>query len=180
MKIQIVNRFNMSVIFECEATSMKVAVELAVSKGINLYEANLSGANLSGADLSRANLSGADLSGADLSSANLFGANLSDADLSDADLSGANLNGAYLPRANLSGEKLAKAPISLLNLKWTVLITAQFMRIGCQRHEHNSWRKFTNDEIGNMADEALEFWTQWKEPLLALCDAYHEESKDDA
>lgn len=52
MKIQIKNRFDLSVIFECEAESMKIAVELAIEKKINLSGANLSEANLSGANLS--------------------------------------------------------------------------------------------------------------------------------
>src|ERR1700721_2872902 len=82
VKIQIVNRFDLKVIFECEADSMKLALELAVSRKVVLYGANLYGANLSGAVLSRANLSYADLS-----YANLSGANLSRADLSGAVLS---------------------------------------------------------------------------------------------
>ena len=69
MKIQIKNRFDASVLFECEADSMKMAVKLAVES-----RADLSRADLSRADLSRADLSGADLSGANLSGANLSGA----------------------------------------------------------------------------------------------------------
>ena len=63
MIIKILNHFDSKVIFECEADSLKIGVELAVK----------SRANLSGADLSRANLSGANLSRADLSGANLYG-----------------------------------------------------------------------------------------------------------
>ena len=37
MKIQIKNCFDLSVIFECEADSMKLAVELAIKSGANLY-----------------------------------------------------------------------------------------------------------------------------------------------
>jgi Pentapeptide repeats (8 copies) len=62
MKIQIKNRFDLSVIFECEADTMKLAIDLAITKKIDL-----SGADLYGANLSRANLSGADLYGANLS-----------------------------------------------------------------------------------------------------------------
>ena len=49
MKIQIKNCFDFSVIFECEADSMKLAVELAIKSGANLSMANLSGADLYGA-----------------------------------------------------------------------------------------------------------------------------------
>jgi hypothetical protein len=80
---------------------LRVAVEIVVKSGANLYganlsEANLSGANLSGANLSGANLYGANLYGADLSGANLSGANLSVADLSGAKLSEADLYGAKI------------------------------------------------------------------------------------
>ena len=53
MKIQIKNRFDLSVIFECEADSLKIAVELAVKQRIDLSCANLSGANLSGEKLDK-------------------------------------------------------------------------------------------------------------------------------
>ena len=71
MRIQIRHRYNYSVLFECEADSMKIAVKLAIKA-----KANLSGANLFGANLSRANLLSADLSRADLLSADLSGANI--------------------------------------------------------------------------------------------------------
>ena len=75
MQIEIKNRFTGSLIFECDAASLKVAVELAVSKRISLRGANLGGANLGGAYLGGANLGGANLRGANLGGANLRGAN---------------------------------------------------------------------------------------------------------
>lgn len=82
MKIQIKNRWDFSVIFECEADSIKLAVELAVKIKANLSLADLSLADLSSANLRSANLSSADLSSADLSLADLRSANLSSANLS--------------------------------------------------------------------------------------------------
>ncbi|HEF4749723.1 TPA: pentapeptide repeat-containing protein [Burkholderia multivorans] len=102
MKVEILNRWTLKVIFECEADSMKVAVELAFKQGANLRGANLRGANLSGANLR----------GADLRGANLRGANLSDAYLSGAYLSGANLSGANLRGADLRGADLSGADLS--------------------------------------------------------------------
>ena len=101
--------------------------------------------------------------------ANLAGANLARAYLGGAYLGGANLGGAYL-----DGEVLNKAPISLINLQWSILITGQYMRIGCQRHTHEEWRDFTDAKIRNMAIGALAFWREWKAPLLAICHANHE------
>ena len=158
MKIQIKNCFDLSVIFECEADSMKLAVELAIKSGANLSGADLYGANLSRADLSGANLSGSYLSGANLSVANLYGANLSGADLSGANLYGANLSVANLSGANLYGEKIDKIPIQLSGLKWWINITKKHIQIGCQVHEAEKWFKFKDSEIEKMHSEALVFW----------------------
>ena len=107
MRIQIRHRYNYSVLFECEADSMKIAVKLAIKA-----KANLSGANLFGANLSRANLYGADLSWADLSRANLLSADLSRADLLSADLSGANIDFSCWPL--WCGSKKVKVDIGIV------------------------------------------------------------------
>ena len=94
-----------------------------------------------------------------------------------ANLDGANLTGVYLTGANLDGEILTKAPISLMNLRWPVLITAQFMRIGCKRYSHTEWKNFTNEEISAMDYRALDLWSMFKVPLIALCDLHAGETK---
>lgn len=71
MKFQIKSRWMPKVLFECEADSLKLAVEEAVRfradlTRANLTDANLTDANLIGADLTRAKLIGADLTRADL------------------------------------------------------------------------------------------------------------------
>jgi hypothetical protein len=143
--------------------------------GADLSGANLSGANLIDADLRGANLSGANLSGADLIDANLIGADLSGANLSGADLRGADLRGANLIDADLIGEILKKTPISILNLTWDVLITTEYLTIGCQRHTHKVWEAFTDDEIAKMESRASEFWMVNKEWLLGTCKAHRSE-----
>ena len=80
MKIDILNRFNASVIFtaniECaDDAPLPVKIGLAVMAAVKA-KANLSWANLSGVNLSGVNLSWANLYGT-----NLYGANLSGADL---------------------------------------------------------------------------------------------------
>ena len=147
--------------------------------GARLVGAKLDGASLVGAKLDGANLYGASLVGANLTDAHLVCANLTDALLDGANLYGArlvcaNLDGASLVGAKLDGEILNKAPITLLNLHWPVMITSQYMRIGCQRHTHKEWGAFTNREIKSMAPGAISFWRKWKAPLLALCDINHE------
>ena len=180
MKIQITDLFSGLVLFEHEAERNTVALTLVadVKARVNLTDARLDGASLVGAKLDGAKLVGANLVGANLYGASLVGANLTDARLDGAKLDGARLvgaklDGAKLVGANLDGEILNKAPISLLNLHWPVLITSQYMRIGCQRHTHKEWGVFTDREIKSMAPGAISFWRKWKAPLLAMCDINH-------
>ena len=154
MKISILNRFSASVVFEAdiENNTVKLTLELALKSSADLYGADLRGANLYGADLR---------------GANLYGANLD----------GANLRGADLRGANLDGEKLTKTPLQLNNLKWFVLISDSYLRIGCQRHLISDWEKFKDGEIEKMASGALDFWKKWKNSILTICKA-HSESEE--
>ena len=72
MKIQIKHKIDSSIIFECDAKSIKIAVEMAIKA-----KADLSNSDLHGADLSGSNLRGADLSGSDLSGSNFRDSNMS-------------------------------------------------------------------------------------------------------
>ena len=161
MLIEIKHRFTDNVLFACEVENMREAVFQAISNGANLRYANLRDANLR-----YANLRGADLRGADLRGADLRG----------ADLSGANLSGAYLRGANLRDEKLAIAPISILNLTWDILISEQYLKIGCERHTHDEWKAFCDAQIKQMESRAADFWRDNKVWILSACDAHKTES----
>ena len=100
------------------------------------------------------------------------GANLRDANLRGANLRGADLRGANLRGADLDGEKLVKTPLQLNNLKWFVLISDKYLRIGCQRFTIEEWRNFDDAAIVKMDFAALKFWRKWKVPIMALCDAH--------
>ena len=189
MKVSILSRFNASLLFEYESeeNSLKITLQAAVKSGANLYGADLRdadlrcanlrcadlrGANLYGADLRSADLYGANLRGANLDGADLYGANLRGANLRCADLRGADLYGANLRGANLDGEKLTKTPLQLNNLKWFVLISDKYLRIGCQRFTIEEWKNFDDETIVKMDFAALKFWRKWKAPIIALCDAH--------
>jgi uncharacterized protein YjbI with pentapeptide repeats len=90
----------------------------------NLSEANLRGANLENAILHGAHLSWADLRAAKLTLANLIMANLGSADLREAKLGEANLLGANLSGANLSGAYLGGAKLTNANLDGAYLRNA--------------------------------------------------------
>ena len=197
MKIDIKHRYTGEVLFshEQENNSIKVTVELAFEKNINLRYADLRSADLSSAGLSSANLSYADLSSANLSYADLSSANLSSADLSSADLRSADLRSANLSSANLSSANLSSADLSSANLsyadlssadllckgdmkfiftlqidEWPIGFTKEILQIGCQTHPITEWREFTDDQISKMSKKALDWWKRWKQPLFAIID----------
>ncbi len=96
--------------------------------GLDLPEANLSGAKLSEANFSHANLSVINLSGANLSGANFSHAMLNVARLSGAYLSQANLKGASLNVANLIRADLSRAQLQSASLIRAELIRADLSR----------------------------------------------------
>jgi uncharacterized protein YjbI with pentapeptide repeats len=173
--MKILHKTNGAILFDGDPSNLYCAnLNCANLSGADLYCANLRGANLRGADLNCANLRGANLncanlSGADLSGANLRGADLSGANLRGANLRGADLSGADLRGANLNGEILKKIPLVVTGLHWGVMVTNEYLTIGCQRHTHAAWAAFTDAEIAAMDRPALRFWRQWKALLLAMC-----------
>lgn len=101
---------------------------------------------------------------ADLRAADLRGAYLCDANLRGADLCYANLRGA-----DLCGEKLKSIPVFIYGLKWFVTVTNEFLTIGCKRHTHAEWAAFSDEQISDMDEGALNFWQMWKPSLLSVC-----------
>ena len=172
--ITIKHRFSGVTLCEFDVETIKQAAEKGKSNldGADLRGANLVRANLDVANLVRANLDGANLRGANLDGANLRGANLAGANLYGADLYGADLYGSNLRGANLDGEKLTKTPLSVVGLRYWCLISDGYMRLGCKRFTHEEWANFNDEKIKEMDYGALEFWKQWKVPLLAMCAAH--------
>ncbi len=196
MKIhQIKNRFTGAVLFECEAKSIKDAVENAVEDGASLVGASLVRASLVRANLVRASLDGASLDGANLDGASLYGASLVGASLVRASLDGASLDGASLVRASLDGASLdgasldgasldgasldgasldgardGKRPIvHITGLTYSIVITATHAKVGCKYYTFAEWRKFTAKQIDAMGGQkATDFYPQ----LLKIIDLF--------
>ena len=167
--ITIKHCFTEQTLCEFDVATIKEAAEKGKA---NLCGADLDGADLDGADLRFANLYDANLRFANLRGADLYGADLEGANLYGANLYGANLDGADLDGANLDGEKISKSPLTIGGLHYWCLISDGFMRLGCKRFTHTEWANFSDDEISEMDSGALEFWKQWKTPLLAMCAAH--------
>ena len=194
MKFDVYNRFTGKVQFtakidcaEDAATSVKLglAVKWAIKTGasltdayladVNLYGANLYGANLTGACLIRANLYGAcliraNLYGANLYGANLYGANLTGADLTGADLTGACLTDAYLADVKAFGYTFNRSPIQIDD-KYFIHLWDGFLKIGCEEHPIAEWLSFSDDDISEMDDGALDWWKVWKPILMGMAEA---------
>jgi uncharacterized protein YjbI with pentapeptide repeats len=96
--------------------------------------------------------------------ASLCGANLRSADLRGADLRGASLYGASLCDVIGNGREIK----TIQTNKWMIVITKKVMAIGCQQHKYKKWMKFTDEEISNMDDDALEFWNNWKKIIKKM------------
>jgi Pentapeptide repeats (8 copies) len=122
--------------------------------------ANLRGANLRGADLEKANLREADLRLADLRLADLRGANLEKADLRLADLRGADLYWTNLQRADLEDSiPPLKRLKSIFGFEYPIAIIDDVIEVGCQRHDYEEWKSFTQEEIYKMGgNKAIEFY----------------------
>ena len=137
---------------------MKIKHKLTNEVLLTIVGDNLQGANLQGANLQYANLQYANLKGANLQGTSLKGANLRGANLKEAILRGANLQYANLPAE----------VIRIDGLRWDVTISQDWITIGCQHHHIDDWDKFTDDEIAEMHDDALEFWEENKQKLITI------------
>ena len=100
------------------------------------------------------------------------------ANLSGAGFSGANLSGAYLSGANLSGAYLQHAVGNLREirsihcLERVITYSADRIWIGCKNYTIEEWWDFTDAEISEMSNEALERGTKWKPLLQQVIAAY--------
>ena len=141
-KHQIKNRWDESVLFECEVPddiSSGLSTRYALGQAVKAY--------------------------ANLAVANLTGANLADANLADANLAVANLADAKWK----GGIVINKPPIQLFGLRWRVTILEKHMQIGCELHKLSDWAKYDDARIAAMdGRNALRFWRAHKDVLLGL------------
>ena len=107
----------------------------------------------------RANLSNNDLYGADL-----YGANLRNANLCNANLKGANLKDANLLRTIGDKQFIKSFQIE----KYMITYTDTILNIGCKSYTIDKWNNFTNKQISDMDNGALEWWTKWKPIIMQI------------
>jgi hypothetical protein len=129
----------------------------------NLYSVDLRYANLTRANLSGVNLYHAKLSGADLFGADLFGADLRYAKLSDADLTGANLSGVDIIFCDPDGTRIKRINLPLYKVN---ILDNQIISIGCKQYHIDTWKSFSDDQIDQMDDDALQWWNAHKQSIF--------------
>jgi|DEB0MinimDraft_3_1074331.scaffolds.fasta_scaffold23324_4 hypothetical protein len=70
-------------------------------------------------------------------------------------------------------QKATIPPVFIFGSTWPVMVTDAHIKIGCQVHRTEEWAAFTDEQIFAMdGRDALRFWAQWKEPLLAMARAH--------
>ena len=158
--IQIKNRFSLEVIFESKKDTVKEAAIEAISNGISLRYADLEGVNLRSANLH----------GTDLRYANLYGADIEGTDLEGTDLRGTNLEGANL-LASGNMKELRTMQIDTYKIGFTL----DTLQIGCRRHKIEEWKSFSDEEIAEMDDGALEWWNKFRPIIFNIIEVCYED-----
>jgi carbonic anhydrase/acetyltransferase-like protein (isoleucine patch superfamily) len=75
--------------------------------------------------------------------------------------------------AQLYGDAICtKAANVIYTSDYTITISDNFIKIGCQNHSIDDWYSFTDEQISKMACNALTWWKIWKPILFAIIDAY--------
>ena len=90
------------------------------------------------------------------------------ANLSGAGFSGANLSGAYLQHAVGNLREIR----SIHCFERVITYSADRIWIGCKNYTIEEWWDFTDAEISEMSNEALERGTKWKPLLQQVIAAY--------
>jgi hypothetical protein len=128
-------------------------------RNVDLYNSDLRYANLRYVDLRYANLRNADLYNANLRNVDLRNVDLRNANLRNADLRNADLRNADLQNADLSDSDLSdvkhncKHLLCIKGMEYTITIIDDMVRVGCQHHSYETWKKFSPREIQEMDGE---------------------------
>ena len=165
--------------FAClQHTAMRFAdIQSSNMSGVSLQGADLRFARIRDTDLTFTDFQGADMQGATLQEVELQHTLIRSVSLEDATLSRVNLKGAILRDTDLQGarfkdtisvfgEKVSEPPILISGLRWSVMIWGSWLRIGCEDHLINDWKRFNDSTIAGMHPDALLFWKKYKAYLL--------------
>lgn len=159
-------------LFEGRFPSFKKCLEEAVTKRINLHNANLRGHNLS-----NANLDDGKFSAADFSHTNLTGANLSESYLKDAIFDNATLYNTCLSYANLTACSFIGASFGATDICGAILTRVQFSTLSCFTLDFIKSKNMKhcvfidqNKNHSEMSHPPLVLWGHKEQPIIATDD----------
>ena len=146
----------------------------------NFIEANFIEANFRGANFSEANFRGANFRWADFRWADFSEANFSEANFIEADFRGADFSEANFREADFRGDSYQYCIGNMREIKsmqldtYLIVFNKHFLAIGCQQHSIEKWKNFTDDEIENLDNGALEWWNKWKDFIFKAIELCYE------
>ena len=83
------------------------------------------------------------------------------ANLSDANLWNSNLWNSIGNRREIKSILVAE--------EYSIVYTADYLQIGCERHKITDWWDFDDERIINMdGEKALKFWEEWKNVIKKI------------
>ena len=53
-----------------------------------------------------------------------------------------------------------------IQIKWDIIQIGNKIQIGCELHTREKWRNFSDDEIEEMHEDALDFWKKYKSMIF--------------
>lgn len=115
-------------------------------------------------DLLKVKFDSCNLSRADFSHSNLIGASFLNSTLVGTKFHFADLRGCKFSDLSLDTDLVVIYGTSM----WEVFITSKSIQIGCQIHSVEEWEQFSKREIDDMDAIALDFWKDWKKPILSI------------
>ena len=59
-----------------------------------------------------------------------------------------------------------KFSLSILQEEYRLYFMSNIIKIGCEQHSPEEWKNFSDEEISDMDEGALEWWNRWKKFVL--------------
>ena len=129
---------------------------------VEFYRVNFSGANLTGTIFKDVDLSSCDLSGANLTNVSFANVSLRLCDFADANLTDVDFSNITFLNCKGNGKEIKELNIPT----YRVVITKEFMQIGCEGHTTKDWFQMNEKQIYGMdAPISLLWWREFKETL---------------
>ena len=125
--------------------------------------------NLQHVYLGYSDLTQANFTGSDLRMANMLGSDLLSCNFNDADLRGTDLRRTDIRRCSIVDTVGNTSQIISTHIEsWNISATRYALAVGCEQHEWKEWQSFTDEEINDMDNNALEFWKKWKNFIFEM------------